>query len=64
MRLDAYGTPILDIYIRKVERKNDHLYNDLVHTYPQVSQFWTFDPKKFTEQPVFSRNFPPSRYIE
>ena len=64
VRLDAYGTPILDIYIRKVERKNDHLYNDLVHTYPQVSQFWTFDPKKFTEQPVFSRNFPPSRYIE
>jgi hypothetical protein len=35
-----------------------------VKTYPQVSQFWTFDPKKFIEQPVFSRDFPPSQNLE
>jgi branched-chain amino acid transport system substrate-binding protein len=29
-----------------------------------VSQFWTYDPKTFVEQPVFSRDFPPSKYLE
>lgn len=64
VRLDEYGTPIVDIYIRKVERRQEHLVNAIVHTYPQVSQFGTYDPKKFMEQPVFSRDFPPGRYLE
>jgi len=55
VRLDEYGTPILDIHIRKVARVNGKLTNTTVKTYPQVSQFWTYDPKKFIEQPVFSR---------
>jgi branched-chain amino acid transport system substrate-binding protein len=29
-----------------------------------VSQFWTYDPKQFVEQPVFSRDFPPSKNLE
>jgi hypothetical protein len=29
---------------------------------PSVSQFWTYDPKKFLEQPVYSREFPPCRH--
>jgi branched-chain amino acid transport system substrate-binding protein len=33
-------------------------------TYPQVSQFWTYDPKQFVRQPVFSRDFPPSKYLD
>jgi branched-chain amino acid transport system substrate-binding protein len=61
VRLDEYGTPILDIHIRKVARVNGKLTNTIVKTYPQVSQFWTYDPKKFIEQPVFSRDFPPKR---
>jgi branched-chain amino acid transport system substrate-binding protein len=64
VRLDAYGTPVLDIYIREVERKNGRLFNDIIHTYPKVSQFWTYDPQKFVAQPVFSRTFPPSKYLE
>jgi branched-chain amino acid transport system substrate-binding protein len=64
VRLDDYGTPVLDIYIRKVESKGGHLFNDMIKTYPQVSQFWTYDPKKFVQQPVFSRAYPPGKYIE
>jgi branched-chain amino acid transport system substrate-binding protein len=64
VRLDEYGTPVLDIHIRKVARINGKLINTIVKTYPQVSQFWTYDPKKFIAQPVFSRDFPPSQNLE
>jgi branched-chain amino acid transport system substrate-binding protein len=64
IRLDEYGTPILDIYIRRVARVNGKLANTILKTYPQVSQFWTYDPAKFVAQPVFSRDFPPSKYLE
>jgi branched-chain amino acid transport system substrate-binding protein len=64
VRLDEYGTPVLDIYIRKVARVNGKLTNTIVKTYPQVNQFWTLDPKKAVEQPVFSRDFPPSKNLE
>jgi branched-chain amino acid transport system substrate-binding protein len=59
IRLDEYGKPILNIYVRKVDRKNGVLVNTTVATYPNVSQFWTYDEKKFLEQPVYSRDFPP-----
>ena len=64
VRLDEYGTPILDIHIRKVARVDGKLINTIIKTYPQVSQFWTYDPKKFVQQPVFSRDFPPSKNLE
>src|SRR5215831_1793880 len=34
VRLDKYGTPILDIYIRKVARVNGKLVNTILKTYP------------------------------
>ena len=43
---------------------NGKLTNTIIKTYPQVNQFWTYDPKKAVEQPVFSRDFPPSKYLE
>jgi len=64
VRLDQYGTPVLDIHIRKVARVNGKLTNTIIKTYPQVSQFWTTDPAKAVEQPIFSRDFPPSKYLE
>ena len=30
-----------------------------IKTYPNVSQFWTFDEKWFLAQPVYSRDYPP-----
>ncbi len=64
IKLDEYGNPILDIHIRKVARVNGKLTNTILKTYPKVSQFWTADPKVAVQQPVFSRDFPPSKYLE
>src|SRR5215471_16616491 len=64
VRLDEYGTPVLDIYIRKVARVNGKLVNTIVAKYPQVSQFWTYDPAQFVRQPTFSRDYPPSKNLE
>src|SRR5438309_6281725 len=64
LRLDEYGKPILNIYIRKVERKNGELVNTTVATYPNVSQFWTYDPKAFIAGPQYSRDYPAATYLE
>jgi len=63
-RLDQRGNPVMNIYIRKVERKGGKLVNAVVKTYPNVSQFWTYDPKAFLAGPVYSRDVPPSRNLE
>jgi branched-chain amino acid transport system substrate-binding protein len=59
MKLDNYGNPIQNIYIRKVEKKGGELQNTVIHTYPNVSQFWKFKPEEFLKQPVYSREYPP-----
>ncbi len=61
IRLGEYGKPILNIYVRKVERKNGELVNTTVATYPEVSQFWKYDPKQFIAGPQYSRDYPPLR---
>ena len=59
VRLDEYGTPVLDIYIREVARENGKLVNTILKTYPQVSQFWTYNEKDYLAKPVYSRDYPP-----
>ncbi len=59
--IDEFGKPVLNIYVRKVERKGGKLVNSIVATYPKVSQFFTFDPRKFMASPVYSRDYPPLR---
>lgn len=64
VRLDALGNPVMDIYIRKVERKNGRLVNSVVKTYPAVTQFWTYEKKDFLASPVYSRDYPLAKNIE
>ncbi len=59
VKMDPYGNPTQNIYIRKVERVNGKLQNTVIYTYPNVSQFWTYNPEEFLKQPVYSREFPP-----
>lgn len=59
LKIDSYGNPIQNVYIRKVEKVDGELQNTVVKTYPDVSQFWTYGPEKFLEQPVYDRSFPP-----
>jgi branched-chain amino acid transport system substrate-binding protein len=58
---DEYGNVVGNIYIRKVERKDGRLVDTPIHTYPNVSQFWTYDPKQFLHHPVWSRDYPPMK---
>ncbi|HET9580863.1 MAG TPA: ABC transporter substrate-binding protein [Usitatibacter sp.] len=64
IKLDEYGNPVMNDYIRKVERKDGKLVNAVIKTYPAVSQFWTYDPKQFLAQPVYTRDFPPAKNLE
>jgi branched-chain amino acid transport system substrate-binding protein len=62
VKMDQYGNPTQNIYIRKVERVNGKLQNTVIFTYPAVSQFWKYAPEEFLKQPVYSRDFPPCRH--
>jgi branched-chain amino acid transport system substrate-binding protein len=70
LSLDDTNTVVGPIYIKKVERKKmfgypkAELWNTVIKTYPNVSQFWTYDKAKFLAQPVYSRTFPPCKYCE
>lgn len=58
VRLDDYGNPIYDVFIRKVVKNADGKYwNVPVGTYENVSQFWTYDREKYLKQPPYSRDF-------
>ena len=62
--MDEYGNPVMPAYIRKVEKKDGKLVNTVVKVYPKTSQFWVYDPKAFLANPVYSRDFPPSKNLE
>jgi branched-chain amino acid transport system substrate-binding protein len=64
VRFDQYGNVVGNIYIRKVERKDGRLVNRVIHTYPNVSQFWTYKPEQFLKNPVYSRDWPPAKNLE
>lgn len=62
--LDALGNPVMDIHVRKVERKDGRLSNTVIKTYPAVSQFWTYNKRDFLANPVYSRDYPPANNLE
>src|SRR5690242_13661166 len=59
IKFDHLGNVVGEIFIRHLEKANGKLVNKTVKTYHNVSQFWTYDEKKFLQQPVYSRDFPP-----
>ncbi|MFZ1067286.1 MAG: ABC transporter substrate-binding protein [Pseudolabrys sp.] len=67
---DDMRNPIQNIYIKKVEKKKmfgyekDELWNTVIKTYPNVSQFWTYGKDKFLAQPVYDKSFPPCKFCE
>jgi branched-chain amino acid transport system substrate-binding protein len=64
VKFDQYGNVVGNIYIRKVERKDGRLVNRVIHTYPNVSQFWKYKPEEFLKNPVYSRDYPPYKNLE
>ncbi len=60
LRFDAYGAPIQNVYIRRVDINNGEPQNTVIYTYPHVSQFWTYNPADYLKKPVYTRDFPPA----
>jgi branched-chain amino acid transport system substrate-binding protein len=65
---DEMRNPVQNIYIKKVEKKKmfgydkEELWNTVIKTYPNVSQFGQFNKDEFLKTPVYSRDFPPCKY--
>ena len=67
---DDKRNPVQNIYIKKVEKKKmfgypkAELWNTVIKTYPNVSQFWTYGEAAFLKQPVYARDYPPCKFCE
>jgi len=61
VRFDEYGHPVQNVYVRRVERVDGRLQNTVIHTFPSVSQFWTYRPDEYLKNPVYSREWPPCK---
>ena len=64
IKIDTYGNPVENVYVRKVEKVNGKLQNTVIHTFPMVSQFWTYKPEEFLKNAVYSRDFPPCTHCQ
>src|SRR5262245_52135559 len=64
LSFDPYGNVVGNVYIRRVTRKEGRLVNSVIHTYPNVSQFWTYKPEEFLKNPVYSRDWPAAKNLE
>jgi len=60
--MDKYDNPIENIYIRKVEKVGGRLQNTVTATFPNVGQFWKYDPVEYLKTPLYSRDYPPCRF--
>ena len=61
VKIDAFGNPVQNVYIRKVERVGGKLQNTVFFTYPNVSQFWKYNPEEYLKSPLYTRDYPPCK---
>jgi branched-chain amino acid transport system substrate-binding protein len=64
IKFDEFGNVIRNVYIRKVNKNDGRLVNSVVKSYPDVTQFWTYDKTAFLQNPVYSRDYPPAKNLE
>jgi branched-chain amino acid transport system substrate-binding protein len=64
VKFDDLGNVIGNAYIRKVSRNESRLVNSVIKTYPDVTQFWTYEKTAFLKNPVYSRDYPPAKNLE
>ena len=60
VRLDKWGNPVQNEYIRRVDIVNGQPQNTVIFTYPNVSQFWTMNADDYLKKPVYTRDVPPA----
>ncbi len=63
IKFDRFGNVVGTFCIRRVEKSNGQyglkLWNKIIKTYENVSQFWTWPEQEFLAHPVYSRDYPP-----
>src|ERR1700694_5466643 len=64
VKFDELGNVIGNAYIRKVTKSDGRLVNSVIKTYPDATQFWTYDKTAFLKTPVDSRDYPPAKNLE
>jgi branched-chain amino acid transport system substrate-binding protein len=58
MSLDEYGGTIETVYLREVQKDDEgRLINRPIEEFPDVSQFFWYEPEAFLEQPVYTRDY-------
>jgi branched-chain amino acid transport system substrate-binding protein len=65
---DEMRNPVQNIYVKKVEKKKmfgyekDELWNTVIKTYANVSQFGQFKKEEYLKDPVYNRDVPPCKF--
>jgi branched-chain amino acid transport system substrate-binding protein len=63
IKFDHLNNVIGNFYVRRIGTEGAKyglkLWNKTIHTYENVSQFWTFPEQEFLAHPVYSRDYPP-----
>jgi len=63
IKFDHLNNVIGNFYVRRIGKEGAKyglkLWNKTIHTYENVSQFWTWPEKDFLAHPVYSRSYPP-----
>jgi branched-chain amino acid transport system substrate-binding protein len=62
IRVDDYNFSIRDFYLVELVKKDGKIFDKIIDSFRDVSQFWTLEPEEFLKNPVFSRDFPPVIY--
>jgi branched-chain amino acid transport system substrate-binding protein len=62
IKVDRWGNPVQNTYIRKVEKVGGKLQNTVIHTYTNVSQFWKYNPEEYLKAPLYTRDFPACKH--
>jgi branched-chain amino acid transport system substrate-binding protein len=52
-RFDNRNSPVNDVYVLKVQRKDGVLINQPIERVPDISQFYTWDPTTFMKMPPY-----------
>ena len=63
LKFDHLNNVIGNIYVRRIGTEGAKyglkLWNKTIHTYENVSQFWTWPEAEYLAHPVYSRDYPP-----
>jgi len=55
VHFDKYQQMVNAVYIRRVRQLGGRFRNDVIETYPNVSQFWQYDPQRYLALPPYSK---------